>query len=281
VEKSKKLEAQLTTAQEKMRTLEKTNSESYHKLEAMKKLKEQFEAENEVALPESEKVLAKMHYDAFLLSVRQSLDRACRRTGSRNVYISVDQLFNLNEKFQTWYQMYHKDGPGSADPGSSAFLFDPFSSISNTSTIAQLQHQVVQLWKVRFKGDIANREARKWEEMAKDGGGPTRHFFNRIWIQLGDLAVTLPAKDGENITYIKLFEETKSGLLLPQSNEQLEYMLRNVKNEKERESILKQVEAYFRAVGRIVAHSMLLSEENFGPIVIANHVLPALYKAGK
>lgn len=42
----------------------------------------------------------------------------------------------------------------------------------------------------------------------------------------------------------------------------------------DRKMVETQVEAYYRAIGRILAHCMLKS------IVVATHVLPELYKTG-
>jgi hypothetical protein len=113
----------------------------------------------------------------------------------------------------------------------------------------------------------------KKEHQAVDEGGPTREFFSQVWAQLSDLSIKLPGGSS-----LKLFEK-KQGGLLPLTDDYLEHRL--AKLGPEREDYMDQIRCYFRAIGRMLAHCLLLSPNDFGPVSVPSHSLPLLYQSGE
>jgi hypothetical protein len=229
------------------------------------------------------KKLAKKHYSKFLSSVRATFTRNCPDPRC-NIIILVSQTFKINDLLQQWYEKYLKAGTLHADPPHYAFLFAPLTSKISTSIVAEEQLQVAKKWMISFEKTDESEGTR-----AGDEGGPTRQFFDRIWFQLGDINIHIPRKKKE----ISLFERTSGGLVLvtdeiiyhcwlvPLSKQTTKNCNEDV-IDKERASTRKQIEAYFWAFGRFFAHTMLLSQEDFGGMItISQYVLPNLYKNGK
>jgi hypothetical protein len=108
-----------------------------------------------------------------------------------------------------------------------------------------------------------------------DAGGPTRQFFDQVWLQLADLEVQLPHTSNG----IKLFAMTGGGLV-PETDEYVRDNRLSNMEASEQETMVHKIESYYRAVGRMMAHSMLLSSEDSGTLMIASHALPMLYLNG-
>jgi hypothetical protein len=120
-----------------------------------------------------------------------------------------------------------------------------------------------------------NKQAKarfKRDHQAVDEGGPTREFFSQVWAQLGNLSIELPGGGTLN-----LFEMEPGGLL-PKTDEYLEHRLENIL---EKEDYMEQIRCYFRAIGRMFAHCLLLSPNDFGPLVVPSHSLPLLYQSSE
>jgi hypothetical protein len=115
----------------------------------------------------------------------------------------------------------------------------------------------------------------KKEFQADDAGGPTRQFFDQVWLQLGDLQVKMP----NSTNAVKLFAMTQGGLI-PQPDDYLSQYFLNMDN-MGKDGVMEKIRSYYRAVGRMMAHCMLLSSEDFGPLTIASHTLPLFYLNGE
>lgn len=276
-EEKKQLEIRLRKAEEDREVLQRTNGELSNKLATEKMLKQRLNATNEENFTSDRKELAKFQYNNFRSFIRDIVTKGLKGP-ARDVKISVDQDFHINDCFSKWYQTYVYEGAsserdlGRADPRYFAFLFAPLSeSPAKSQVVAEERLQVISEWKIDLK---AAQRAKK----AKDEGGPTRHFFNRIWLQLSDLSVSIPGNEDTNM---KLFESGTGGLVPTQDSTITGNYLDKLVNQSKRRSIKEQIISYYRAVGRILAHAMLLSEEDSGPIPISSNVLPRLYKNGK
>jgi hypothetical protein len=122
-----------------------------------------------------------------------------------------------------------------------------------------------------------NKQAKarfKRDHQAVDEGGPTREFFSQVWAQLGNLSIELPGGSS-----FKLFEMEQGGWL-PLKDEIFEHRLEKLPKP-EREDYRDQIRCYFRAIGRMLAHCLLLSPNDFGPLVVPSHSLPLLYQSSE
>jgi hypothetical protein len=279
-EEKKKLEVQLKKAQEAQQILKQTNEDLHNKLKTGKELKEKLHATREITHTEVGKKRAKKQYETYLSTVRHTLARGCTKPKYSDIKIVVSQEFKLSLCFGVWYKKFLREGTAenrsAADPRYFAFLFASLShespTASSTNPICEQQLQLVKAWRVVFPKDCIQ------DIYVGDDGGPTRHFFDRVWLQIGALQVPFPSEDG-NGNPIALFEQNSGGCV-PTTDEMIEHRLRNC-SEEQQEATKKQIEAYYCAIGRLIAHAMLLSQEDSGPIIIASHVLPRLYQNGK
>ena len=105
-----------------------------------------------------------------------------------------------------------------------------------------------------------NRKKLKLELEAVDEGGPSREFFQKVWKQMGCLKV------GSK----RLFPVLSKAGYVPMEDTALEEL--GIDGE-------TKARAFFRAIGRMMSHCILLSERNHGPITIAHSALPKLYQS--
>jgi hypothetical protein len=253
--KGKKLvEEKLAKAEQEKKNLERVDLDWSRTLEAGKGLKELLKAQDEEELDDAKIPFMKGGCEEFYALIRQDFNHFS--ANSAYPQLKVSECFKLSILFNDWFREFD----ASATPSKSKFAF-LFASFPDRDDCA------LEIWKVLAKWDIQIGEA-------VDEGGVSREFLNQVWLQLGDLRVELPGR-----TKVDLFEKTKGGLL-PSTNEELlqhqKYM-----DEAEADEFKNRFECYYRAIGRILAHSILLSPEDFGPVPVASHALPLLYRSGK
>lgn len=155
------------------------------------------------------------------------------------VRLAVGKSIDLPRLFEKWYTK--------AAGGTFSFLFDKLEE----SKCSFERLSVSKRWHVD-------------DGVAKDGGGPTRAFFSKVWDQIGDL------KSGQERDSFHLFESTNGGLL-PQTDE---FVASKCKGDND---AFKRVHAYYRAFGRLLAHAILSSDN----VAISSHVLPCLLMNSK
>lgn len=134
----------------------------------------------------------------------------------------------------------------------------------------------------------ADRKEIEGDLQAKDEGGPTREFFNRVWNQLGDLEIFTPATacdDYEDCDddppRITLFERTACGYV-PITDTVLKSRLNlwGIPTEEQDQYVMK-AQSYFRAIGRMMAHCIFLAKKNYGPLPLASISFPKLLQESK
>ena len=103
---------------------------------------------------------------------------------------------------------------------------------------------------------------------AVDEGGPTREFFYQVWHQLGKLEV---------VPNSKLFIIEKSGFI-PTTDTVIKHNMRKY-SEDQQKYYLHQIECYYRAIGRMMSHCLLLPERD--RVHIASYALTHLHQIGK
>lgn len=284
VEEKRELEVKLKKAAEEKEILFKTNVELSNKLSVAQKLKMNLGGtDKEQDLSKSGRDLAKKHYSKFRSFIRETLARGCPRPKHAEITITITQEFSINDEFRLWYSSFLKHASSetsafSLNPQHKAFLFSPLPDGMGSNVVLEKQLQVVKSWPINFEYVKSENEHAR----AVDDGGPTKHVFNRLWLKLGDLCV----ED------VRLFEQTMGGLV-PVPDDVIQNGLQKYKEDpldddeakkkkkSARQAAMEKIECYFRAIGRILAHAMLLSENDSGPILIASNVLPNLYKNGK
>ena len=118
----------------------------------------------------------------------------------------------------------------------------------------------------------------KKEFQAIDEGGPTREFFNRVWMQMRDLAIEIPLTTQK----IQLFDTQSKIDCIPQTDDDIEFKLAKVP-EGEQSEIRDKIRCFYRAIGRIMAHCLVgVEDELIGKLpAIASIALPKLYRSGE
>ena len=153
-------------------------------------------------------------------------------------------------------------------------------------------------WSNRVRNAKAAKERTEYDEdkeklekdgQAKDDGGPTKEFLYLVFNQLGNLELFTPErKNDDDDRYfessrepIRLFEKTISGYV-PTTDDMLKHRLGvwNIKGDNQKPYIAK-IKAFFRAIGRMMAHCILLSKEDFGPIPLPSMAMPKLLRESK
>jgi hypothetical protein len=272
------LEEKLAIAEQEKKILEKVNYDMSRTLEASKGLKELLNAQEEQELDDARIPFMKKDCEEFYAFMRLHFKPYEASTFPQ---LEVSQCFDLSILFSDWFRDF--DASGTPSKSKFAFLFASFPDRDDCAL--ENVWKVLTKWEIQvgvdglLAGSSKKRTKRRLKTLEKeyqavDDGGVSREFLNQVWSQLGDLGVELLGG-----TRVALFERTKGGLL-PQTNVVLEHKLRNLE-EAEAEEFKQKIECYYRAIGRILAHSMLLSPEHFGPVPVASHALPLLYQSGK
>lgn len=283
-EEHKEERERVAKLEKEMQNLRKTNGDMANKLGAVQKVKAMLEAtskEKELNVPQTQH--AQERFDQFLEEMRGRLDKD-EVVHELEVVITLREDFHITNLFETWYKGYTRmlipeNTILQCDPNHFGFLFSALKG-DDHMTYTQ-QWQVQDQWRIQIEkeNDLADVQG------TVDQGGPTRFFFDRLWNQLADLEIRLPGDEA-----IELFERSNGGLK-PVTDDTITNQLNVAKilKQEDRETVESQVECYFRAFGRILAHCLLLrynfanedeTPNMIGPLPIAQHVFPQIYMNG-
>jgi hypothetical protein len=272
------LEEKLAKAEQEKKILERVNLDMSRTLEANKGLKELLKAQDEQELDDAKIPSMKEGCEEFYTFIRLPFKHY-----SASTQLEVSQCFDLSILFSDWF----RDFNASRTPSKSNFAF-LFASFPDRDACALDNFwKVLSKWDIHFPFDglLAGSSKKRTKQRLKtlekenqaiDEGGVSREFLNQVWSQLGNLGVELPGG-----SRVALYGEIPTmGGLLPQTDEIFEDQLKYL-DTAEAVEFKNRIECYYRAIGRILAHSMLLSPEDFGPVPVASHALPLLYQSGK
>jgi hypothetical protein len=268
-EQMRAVQQKLFEMKEHQAKLEMTNKDMAEQLQAERKLKEKFGSASEGDFKPDQLQQAKKSLDKFRRQVRLALSDACTTQSHGEIYLETSQNINVVSLFDKYYS------EGTQSPVFST-LFDRLAK----PTQSDARFKVIKRWTAllilpentntldTLETALAEHD---WDEhdrkpntlRPKDEGGPTRFFFSRMWDQIGNLKVGT----------LELFARSRGGLV-PQTDERVTAACKGSEND------LARVKAYYIAFGRLLAHAILLHPEDNGPITIAKHVLPDLFKNG-
>jgi hypothetical protein len=278
-EQMRAVQQRLHDLEKRQKDLENTNKDLAKQLKDLRELKEKFAATEEQDLNAIELRRAQASFDKFRHRVRLVLSDACPEPKRGQVHLTVSQDFKISQIFEKWYKEYK------IRINAYLYLFDPLDLpqqsearlqvVKRWTAVLKLTEKRTVVWQLEnaiseADSGLDDNDQKQRSLKPKDEGGPTRFFFSRVWDQVGNLTVHRIGKQRP----LELFELTQGGLM-PQSDPFIEnYCIGS-------EETLDCVKAYYTAFGRLLAHAILLPSEDHGPVAIASHVLPNLFKNSK
>mmetsp|Transcript_27815 Transcript_27815/g.55704 ORF Transcript_27815/g.55704 Transcript_27815/m.55704 type:complete len:977 (-) Transcript_27815:169-3099(-) len=251
MEKAKniQLEAEINKKNKSLELLEKTNKECSDRIKQLNKERKELNVERKVSQPKTD--------GETLIVIKKSIGmgfRIIKKGDGRSVdslQVKVPQSF----KVQDFFDKYYIDKKDKRRP---SILFHSLDRGSGTSLVKNVYGcQIMNSWNVNFENEAKNKAGKM--DTAKDEGGPTREFLAQCWRQMGDLKVY----------NVELFEKNEDGVV-PLTDEILEDRLSKNKDVELKKS-LDQAMCYYRALGRIILHSLANGH------TIAASVMPPLY----
>jgi len=189
--------------------------------------------------------------------------------------VTIPLQFDLQQLFDYWYKNPEQD------------VLNLFRPIETSDQLIEF----LQEWKVEIdvessdlEGAIRSKSATrkkfcKLNTKAEELGESLTYFLSNIWMQMGNLVVEV--KSG---CFVKLFEPTKGGLMMTTEDQFKEVVNKAINNFIDANtlylSVLEQAKAWYRAIGRIMIHSLVgVNEPTFHKRhLIPSYILPRFYR---
>lgn len=172
----------------------------------------------------------------------------------RKQKVKIPSQFSLQQLLDRWY--HHPDDD----------VLSLFQPIENANHLVEFLYE----WNVEVEDKTGRMNVRKGLK-AEDRGDTTAQFLSDVWLQVVDLAVQV-----KNEKYVKLFEPTKGGLLMVTEDQLKAAVNGMINNAVDAETlyakVLLKAKAWYRAIGRIMIHSLIGKSE---PNLQNRHFIPS------
>jgi hypothetical protein len=208
------------------------------------------------------------YYQQELNNIFVSL-RSCT-TKAQKVTLQLPVNFSLQQEMNRWYQDSFCDVLS---------LFQDFTMALHVSQFLaewNIQFHIPEFYTTIVQSTSSKRQANafKKETQAIDKGGPTAQFISSFWKQVENLTITIDVKGAQRD--VPLFEANEGGLVPYQDD-----FFTEGGSDDEKENNLAVARKWYRAVGRVMIHSIIGSKDKDSQkhFPIPSHVIPKLFRS--